>query len=196
MDKERLEKQIKFIIEADRLKNIQRQTLLIDKSRRETVPEHSWHIALMAMVLKEYAGEDVDIDRVIKMLLVHDLVEIYAGDTFAYDEVGNAGKKEREQIAADRLFGMVDKDQAEEFRSLWEEFDKMQTPDALFAASLDRLQPFLNNCMTEGHTWGLGNVTSGMVYNRLEVIKKGIPELWEFVENLIKDCVQKQYLKP
>lgn len=196
MDKGRLDKQIKFIIEADKLKNVQRQTLLIDKSRRETVPEHSWHIALMAMVLKEYADEKVNIDRVIKMLLVHDLVEIYAGDTFAYDKAGNAGKKEREIEAADRLFSMIDKDQAEEFRTLWEELDKMQTPDAVFAASLDRLQPFLNNCLTEGHTWGLGNVTSDMVYERLGVIKEGIPQLWEFAENLIKECVRKQYLKP
>nr|MBQ4318655.1 HD domain-containing protein [Clostridia bacterium] len=191
MSKERLEKQLKFIIELDKMKAVYRQTILVDKSREETDAEHSWHIAVMAMLLREYASPEVDIDRVIRMTLVHDLIEIYAGDTFAYDDGGNSTKEERERQAADKLFAMIDADQAAEFRALWEEFDAMETPDSMFAAAVDRLQPLINNHMTNGHTWVKHGVKSESVYKRMEPIKKAMPELWCFVEHAVQNGLDK-----
>ncbi|OJU14358.1 MAG: hypothetical protein BGN88_05630, partial [Clostridiales bacterium 43-6] len=157
---EKLQKQMEFLTEADKMKTIFRQTLVMDKSRRENDAEHSWHFALMALTLAEYAASDeVDINRVLKMALLHDLIEIYAGDTFAYDSTGNTDKEAREQAAADKLFALLPPEQAKEFRSLWEEFDEMETPDALYAASIDRLQPLLSNFNTEGHTWVKYHIT-------------------------------------
>ncbi len=153
MINERLLKDIEFIVELDKMKSILRQTSLIDKSKRENDAEHSWHISVMAMLLSEYANEEVDIFKVIKMLLVHDLVEIYAGDTFCYDVEGNKSKKDRELKAADIIFGILEEDKGKEMRSLWEEFEEMETKEALFAASMDRLQPFLNNYYSDGGTW-------------------------------------------
>lgn len=191
----RLEKQIRFLVEVDKMKNVLRQTLLVDKSRRENDAEHSWHFALMAMILFEHTDQSkVDLYRVLKMALVHDLIEIYAGDTFAYDDVGNESKTERENAAADRLFSMLPEDQALEIRNLWEEFDRMDTPDSQYAAAIDRLQPFINNYLTEGHTWKLGNVTSGKVYKRMDMVRHGAPELWGFVEFVINDSIAKGYL--
>ena len=193
---DRLNKQIHFLIEVDKMKNVLRQTLLIDKSRRENDAEHSWHFALMAMILYEYADQTkVNLDRVIKMALVHDLVEIYAGDTFAYDDVGNESKREREQSAADRLFALLPSDQSIEIRNLWEEFDAGETSDSQYAAAIDHLQPFISNYMTEGHTWKIGNVTSDRVYKRMGMVKKGTPELWPFVVSLIDASIEKGYLK-
>ena len=188
---ERLKKQLDFIIELDKMKSVYRQTILIDRSREETDAEHSWHIAVMALLLREYAAADVDIDRVVRMTLVHDLIEIYAGDTFAYDTGGNSTKEERERQAADKLFAMIDDDQAAEYRALWEEFDAMETPDAMFAAAVDRLQPLINNHMTDGHTWVKHGVKSDSVYKRMEPIKKAMPELWEFVENAVNNGLEK-----
>ena len=140
MEETRLQKQLRFLVEVDQMKNVLRQTLLVDKSRRENDAEHSWHFALMAMLLSEYAdGSKVDFYRVLRMALVHDLIEVYAGDTFAYDKKGNEDKEEREKKAADKLFGMLPEDQGKEIRDLWEEFDQMETPDAQYAASIDRL---------------------------------------------------------
>lgn len=192
----RLNKQIKFLIEIDKMKNVLRQTLLTDKSRRENDAEHSWHFATMAMILYEYADQSkVDLYRVLKMALIHDLVEIYAGDTFAYDISGNETKKEREDLAAEKLFSMLPEDQGKEIRDLWEEFDDMQTPDSKYASAIDRLQPFINNYVTEGHTWKLGNVTSNMVYKRMDMIREAAPELWPFVENIIDMSIEKGYLQ-
>ena len=147
----KLEKQLQFLIEVDKMKTILRQTLLVDKTRRENDAEHSWHFALMAIILYEYADQGkVSLYRVLKMALVHDLIEIYAGDTFAYDDAGNATKEQRETEAADKLFGILPSGQGEELRALWEEFDRMETPDAMYAAALDLLQPFINNYLTEG----------------------------------------------
>ena len=193
---DKLKGQLKFLIEADKMKSVFRQTILADKSREETDAEHSWHFALMAMTLFEYAGFDgVDINRVIKMALVHDLIEIYAGDTFAYDVKGNENKAEREKEAADRLFSMLSSEQEAEYRALWEEFDRMDTPDSMYAAAVDRFQPLLNNYHTEGHTWVKHGVTIDQVYQRMAPIKTALPQLWEFVEYVISDSCKKGYIK-
>jgi putative hydrolase of HD superfamily len=193
--KEKLKKQLDFLIEIDKMKNILRQTLLMDKSRQENDAEHSWHFALMALTLFEYNRlENVDINRVIKMALLHDLVEIYAGDTFAYDVKGNEGKDAREAESADRLFAMLPDEQSVEFRSLWEEFDKMETPDAIYASAIDRLEPFISNYKTDGYTWVLHKVSVENVYRRMEPIRLVLPEVWEFVEAVIKDSCEKGYI--
>ena len=191
---DRLKKQLEFILEIDKMKKILRQTILTDYSRQENDAEHSWHISVMAMVLAEYADESVDISRVIRMTLVHDLIEIYAGDTFAYDVAGNQDKKARENVAADRLFAMLPADQGSEIRNLWEEFDRMESPDAIFAAALDRLQPLLHNFVTEGHTWKR-RVTSEQVRKRMAVIEKANPRLFEVVNTVIDESLEKGYLK-
>ncbi|MCI8497173.1 MAG: HD domain-containing protein [Clostridiales bacterium] len=196
MDRERIQKQLQFLIEADKMKTILRQTMLTDKSRRENDAEHSWHFALTAMVLFEYAhSPEVDQLRVLRMALVHDLVEIYAGDTFLYDDKANEDKEERERAAADRLFGMLPQDQGAEYRALWEEFDAAQTADAVYAGAIDRIQPLLNNYMVQGYTWKKGNVHSGQVLERMQPIKKGIPEVWPVIEFIIEDSVKKGYLQ-
>lgn len=196
MENSRFEKQLEFLIKADKLKNVLRQTVLVDESRQETVAEHSWHFALTAATLLEYSNfPKIDILKVLKMALVHDLVEVYAGDTFAYDEAGYADKEEREKEAADRIFGLLPEEQAAEFRGLWEEFEAMKTPEAVYAAAVDRLQPFINNYMTRGHTWRLHKVTSDKVYRRMEVVKQAMPELWGFVDEVIRDSIKKGYIK-
>ena len=196
MDVNRLEQQMCFLVEVDKMKSVYRRTILIDKTRRESDAEHSWHFALMAMLLAEYADpEKVDCARVIRMALVHDLIEIYAGDTFAYDVQGNQDKRQRETEAADKLFALLPEDQAAEIRALWEEFDTMETPDAQYAAAIDRLQPFLNNYLTQGHTWGLGGVKSAQVYERMDPIRVALPEVWPFVDKMIQESIEKGYLE-
>lgn len=194
MDK-KLNKQLKFILEVDKMKNILRQTLLMDKSRQENDAEHSWHFALIAFILSEYAPENVNIDRVIKMALVHDLVEVYAGDTFAYDEKGNEDKLLREKEAADKLFGILPEEQGKELHRLWEEFDAMETPDSIYACAIDRLQPFLSNYITNGHTWVLYNITSDKVYARMDLIRTTIPKVWPIIVDMIEDSIEKGFLK-
>lgn len=197
MNLERLDQQLTFLLEVDKMKTVLRQTLLTDKSRRENDAEHSWHFALMAMTLYEYAASpDVDLFRVLKMALVHDLVEVYAGDTFAYDVAGNQDKEQREKEAADRLFGLLPADQGRQYRDLWEEFDAMQTPDAIFASAIDRLQPFMNNYKTDGHTWKLGNVNRAQVYARMDKVREGLPALWPLVERIIAEAVEKGQIRP
>lgn len=191
---ERLCRQLVFISEVDKIKQVLRRTLITDSSRRENDAEHSWHLALMAVLLEEYAVEPVDMERVLKMVVIHDLVEIYAGDTFAFDSIGKQGQAEREIQAADRLFALLPSDQAEKLRPLWEEFDRMDTADSRFAASLDRIQPFIHNVLTDGHTWKLGNVTKEQVYFRLELIKTGLPRLWPWVEKQIQIGIQKGWI--
>lgn len=193
MDNEKLRKQIDFIVEIDKMKNIFRQTSLIDKSRRENDAEHSWHIAIMAMILSKYADKDIDECKVIKMLLVHDLIEIYAGDTFCYDEIGNLDKKERENNAADKLFSMLS-EEGQEMRELWEEFEEMETENAIFAASMDRLQPMLQNYFSDGGTWKKFNISKEQVYERISPVKKASKELWKFVEYMVEDSYEKGYI--
>lgn len=196
METSRFEQQMRFLAEIDQMKNVMRQTLLADGSRRESDAEHSWHLAMYAMLLSEYAPEPVDVSRVVRMVLVHDLIEIYAGDTFCYDAEGNKDKAAREKAAADKLYAMLPEEQAAEYRALWEEFDRMDTPDSRFAAALDRVQPIVNNYLTEGHTWKLGQVTSAQVYERMAPVKNGFPKAWEVVEWIIKNSMEKGFLKP
>ncbi|MBD2609648.1 HD domain-containing protein [Scytonema hofmannii FACHB-248] len=195
MQTNRLTQQIQFIIEIDKLKLILRQTLLTDASRRENSAEHSWHLALMAIVLAEYAPSGVDQLRAIKMLLIHDLVEIDAGDTFCYDVQANEDKAAKEAQAALRLFGLLPVEQAEEMRSLWEEFEARKTPTAKFAAALDRIQPMLHNQQTQGGTWRIHGITRDKVMKRMAPVETGTPELWFFIQQLIDDCVMAGYLQ-
>lgn len=190
----RLDQQLKFTAEIDKMTSILRRTMLIDGSRRENDAEHSWHIAVMALLFSEYTIEPVDVSRAVKMCVVHDLIEIYAGDTFAYDVKGNQDKAQREQAAADKLFAMLPSEQGNEIRSLWEEFDAMQTPDAKYAACMDRLQPFLHNTLTNGHTWVEGQTNSGMVKKRMNIIKDFMPQIYDWVEQNISNAIQKGWL--
>jgi len=169
-------------------------TLVSETRRRENDAEHSWHLAMMALLLEEYAVRPVDIAHVIKMSLVHDLVEIYAGDTFAYDIKGNIDKEERENKAADLLFSILPKDQEELMFSLWREFDAMQTDNSLFANALDRLQPFLSNVMTEGHTWKIGHVTKEKILWRMDPIRIATPALWQYLLDMIDELEKKGYI--
>jgi len=182
-------------VEIDKLKGVVRQTLLTDGSRQEDSAEHSWHLAVMAMVLSEYAKEEeIDIFRVLKMILVHDVVEIDAGDTYCYDEDGNEGKLEREEQAAERIFGLLPREQSAEFRALWEEFESRETAEARFAAALDRLQPLLNNYRTRGRMWQKHGIRSSQVVLRNQPIDDGAPDLWEYAANMIRDAVSKGWL--
>ena len=176
------------------MKSIFRHTILTDRTRRENDAEHSFHIATMAVVLREHSVfPDVDLERVMKMLLVHDLVEIDAGDTFAYDDGGNETKALREERAAARIYGLLPEDQGTELVALWREFDAAETHDALFAAALDRLQPMLNNLHTDGHTWRESGVTLEKVRKRAEPIERAIPSVyavvWPQIEAMIGEIL-------
>ncbi|HEX7064017.1 MAG TPA: HD domain-containing protein [Bacillales bacterium] len=197
MNKDQFTKQIEFIIEIDKLKNIYRQTILMDGSRRENDAEHSWHLAMMAMLLSDYANErGLDLLHTMKMVLIHDLVEIDAGDTFAYDEKGYKDKDEREQQAANRLFQLLPEEQAGEIYGLWREFENCSTPEARFAVALDRFQPLLHNYYTEGASWKKHGIKSSQVLERNKQIAEGSKDLWAFAEELIRNAVEKGYLEP
>ncbi len=191
----KLEKDIEFIKELDKMKSIERMTSLIGKDKRENDAEHSWHIAVMAMVLEEYVDGDLDLFKVIKMVLVHDLVEIYAGDTFAYDEVGYEDKLERETLAAEKIFGMLSPKKGQELRSYWEEFEAMETREALFANSVDRLQPILNNFYNNGGTWVKYNISREKVLKRIAPIKEVSKDLYAYAEGLVNESVKLGYLE-
>ncbi|MEL7564479.1 MAG: HD domain-containing protein [Dehalobacterium sp.] len=198
MEYERLKRQIQFIMEIDKLKHILRQTLLIDGSRRENDAEHSWHIAVMAVLLSEYSSlKEIDVLRVIKLVLVHDLVEIDAGDVYCYDQgVNQDSVKQQEKNAAVRLFNLLPEDQAEEFFGLWEEFEKRITPEARFAASLDRLQPLLHDYNTKGVMWKRNHVKGEQVMVRNKVIADGSEILWEYAKGIIESSVENGFLQP
>ena len=192
MDKEeRLRRQFDFLVKLDAMKSIERRSPIYSCERRENDAEHSWHTAVMAMVFAEYAPEGADAGRAAQMLLVHDLIEIYAGDTFAYDPQANLDKAKREQEAADRLYAILPAEQGTDLRGMWEEFDAMETPDAKYAAALDRIQPLLANWFSGGLTWREGNVHSSQVYERMDPIREGAPELWKAVEYIIEESVKK-----
>lgn len=195
MISERLLKDIEFIVEVDKMKTILRQTSVIGVEQREDDAQHSWHISLMAIVLQEYANEEIDIIKVIKMLLTHDLVELYAGDTFCYDVKGNSDKKERELKAADKIYGMLDKDKGEELRAIWDEFEEMKTPEALFAASMDRIQPMLSNYHNNGGTWKKYNVEKENIYKRISPVERSSDKLWELMKHIIEDSEKKGFIK-
>lgn len=192
----RLDRQLLFSAEIDKMTAVMRRTMLLDKSRRENDAEHSWHIAVMAMLFSEYAREPVDLGRVVQMCVVHDLIEIIAGDTFAYDAAGNADKAERERAAADRLFRDLPEEQGQLLRCLWEEFDAMETPDARYAACMDRLQPFFHNTLTEGFTWAESGADRGMVEERMAIVRDFMPEVYSWMEKSMDAAVEKGWLKP
>lgn len=189
-----LEQQINFLIEIDKLKNIERKTKIISGSRLENDAEHSWHLAMMAIILHKQANQDIDLFKVIKMLLVHDLVEIDAGDTFAYDTKGQMDKYEREIQAAKRLFGLLPEEQGNELMELWIEFENKESDEAKFAASLDRLQPLIHNHLNQGDTWRKYNITSDQVLNRNREIANGSESLWEYAEHIINKSVEEGIL--
>lgn len=191
---DRLARQIAFIVEIDKLKQVLRQNLVTDRSRRENAAEHSWHLAMMTLTLSEHAAPAVDPLRVLKMLLIHDLVEIDAGDTFLYDTVAASGQAAREAAAAERLYALLPIDQAAELVALWREFDSGDGPDARFARALDQLQPVLLNYHTEGGSWRAHAVRGADVLARKRVIEQGSPSLWRFAEALIQDSIAKGWL--
>jgi putative hydrolases of HD superfamily len=193
---ERLHRQLDFLLEIDRLKEIVRQSYICRGLRRENSSEHSWHLAVMAVVLAEHARTPVDIARVVKMALVHDLVEIDAGDTFCYDDAANSSKAGREAAAADRIFSLLPDDQGRELRGLWEEFEARQSPEARFAAALDRLMPLLHNYHSRGKTWQEHGVPAAKVLERNRHMEEGSPELWAVAKALIEDAVRQGFLKP
>lgn len=191
---ERLAKQLEFVLEIDRLKAILRRTRIADGSRRENSAEHSWHLAMMAMTLAEHAPVGTDVARAIEMLLVHDLVEIDAGDTFAYDSDANLDREEREVRAAERVFGLLPAEQGARFRALWDEFEGGASPEARYAVALDRLQPFLLNARAEGGTWRTHAVRLAQVRRRMEPIRHAMPEVWPVVERSLAEAVERGWL--
>jgi 5'-deoxynucleotidase YfbR-like HD superfamily hydrolase len=192
---ERLWRQVEFIAEIDKLKSVERRTTLIDRSRQENSAEHSWHIALMAVLLSEHSRDGVDLLRVVKMLLVHDLVEIDAGDTFCYDAAANEDKEERERAAAERLFALPPADQGAELWALWEEFEARETAEARFATALDRMQPILQNLRSDGASWQVHGIRQHQVLERNRPIEDGSPTLWEHVSRLLDEAVERGILE-
>ena len=192
---ERLAKQLAFLMEADKLKTILRRNRVVsDETRRENDAEHMYHFALMVMVLGEYANTPIDLLRVLKMVLIHDVVEIDAGDTFVYDLAAQEGKRGREERAADRIFGLLPDDQRAEMRALWEEFEAEETAEARFAAAIDRLQPLLCNYYTQGGAWKEYGVTAPQVFARNGKIARGSEELWECVCGMLSDAAARGYI--
>lgn len=186
MSKDRLTAQFAFLIEVDKLKSVLRASSLCDRSRLENSAEHSWHIALYALVLAEHANRPIRIDRVIKMLLIHDIVEIDAGDNPIHGNHDTSKIEAIERAAADRLFGLLPADQAAGFRSLWEEFEAAETDDAIFAKSIDRVQPVVHNLETDGGTWPDFNVTHAQLESRVGVkVRRGAPAIWQFLTSRI-----------
>lgn len=196
MDQERIEKQFSFIREIDREKFIGRQTYLSDGERKENDAEHAWHMAIMTVLLSEYANEKIDVLRTVTMLLIHDIVEIDAGDTYAYDEEGKKTQKERERKAAERLYGLLPSDQGEKLKSLWEEFEACATPEARFARCMDNLQPMMLNAVTDGKAWVEHQVELSQILDRNQNTHTGSEILWEYArKNWIDPNVEKGTIK-
>ncbi|MEE1262958.1 HD domain-containing protein [Ruminococcus sp.] len=188
----RMERQFRFALEADKEKRIGRQTYISNGEEKENDAEHAWHAALMAILLAEYANEPIDVLRTVTMLLIHDMVEIDAGDTYAYDEAAKQTQREREEKAADRIFGMLPGDQRDELRALWEEFEAAQTPEAKFARTMDNIQPAMLNCATGGRAWREKGVKLSQIINRNKITPEGSKELWEYsLNNFIMPNVEK-----
>lgn len=185
-DTSRIGRQLAFIVEIDRLKGVLRQTSLVDASRRENTAEHSWHLATMAVVLAEHIPPGIDVMRVVRMLLVHDLVEIDAGDTFAYDSAANVDRLARERRAAERIFGLLPPEQGAELAALWEEFEARESDDARVAVAFDRLQPLLINHHGGGGSWREHGVSRAQVMQRMDPIRLALPGLWPTVLALIE----------
>ncbi len=192
---ERLKKQMDFLLEVDKLKFITRQTYLSDGKRKENDAEHSWHLALMAVLLQEYSNQKVDLAKVITMVLIHDIVEIDAGDTYAYDAEGNKSKRRREEKAADRLFGMLPEDQGRKFRELWEEFEAYETSEAKFAHVCDNVQPLMLNNATDGLAWREHQVKKSQVLNRNRRVGEGSEIMRAYIEEILNKNVESGNLK-
>ncbi len=193
MAEDRLVRQIEFILEIDKLKGVLRRTYL-PAGRRENSAEHSWHLAMAALVLAEHARQKVNIARVVHMLLVHDIVEVDAGDTFLYDEAAQEQKADRERQAAERIFNLLPADQADWVRGLWDEYEQQQTPEARFAYAVDRFQPILLNYTCRGRMWREHGVTASRVRARNRPIEAGSVPLWEHAQSLIEDAVRQGFL--
>ena len=191
----RLEQQVNFIVEIDKVKNIFRQTYLADANRKENDAEHSWHLAISAFLLKEHVKEDVDLLKTILMVLIHDLVEIDAGDTYAYDDVGAQTKREREEKGAERIFGMLPEDQGTYFRELWEEFEAYESADAKFAHLLDNFQPLLLNDASNGKSWEEHGVKKSQIYKRNEKMEETSVPVWEYMKALIQKHIEHGHVK-
>lgn len=215
MENERLKKQLEFLLTLDKLKNVYRQTYILcddlpqgskefddnfkEKKplpRRENDAEHSFSLAIAAAVLSEYSNEPVDITKVMKMVLVHDAVEIYAGDTYCYDDEGAKTKKERENAAAEKVFGMLPEEQGREYRELWDEFERNDTPEARFSNAMDRIQPLLLNYSREGYSWKEHGVSSAQVRKRFDTVKGGSAELGRMVDDLLDKAIENGFLMP
>jgi putative hydrolase of HD superfamily len=194
MPPDRLNRQLAFLVECDRLKDIVRQTLNAHSGRRENAAEHSWAVCLFVMTLAEHSNATIDVLRVMKMLLIHDIVEIDAGDTFAYDTTRLVDQHEREAAAATRIFGLLPDDQAAEFRALWDEFEARQTPDSTFAHAIDRCQSMLLNCVSRGVTWRRHNVTLEQIRARNAPIGDGAAALWNHMSGLLDEIVRDGHL--
>jgi putative hydrolase of HD superfamily len=192
----RLRQQLTFLVEVDRLKTVLRQSPLAAADRRENDAEHSWHLAMLVVVLSEYADEPIDIKRTLELVLLHDLVEIYAGDTPLYDSELSVGQADRESDSADALFALLPTDQAERFRSLWDEFEARQTPEARFAKAMDRLQPLMLNWMARGGTWQTPGVTADDVRSRKAVIGNASSALWTAGLELIDEGERRGWSRP
>ena len=195
MEKKRLEKQIDFILEADKEKNIFRQTHLSGNGRRENDAEHAWHMAIMVYLLKEYANEEIDAAKAMMMALIHDIVEIDAGDTYAYDLKGLETQKVREEQAAERIFGLLPDDQGEELKSLFEEFEAGESPEARFVRSMDNFQPLLLNDSNDGSDWREHGIRKKQIMNRHMKTKLGSNIIWERAEKIIEENVRKGNIK-
>ncbi|WP_075603234.1 HD domain-containing protein [Saccharicrinis aurantiacus] len=192
----RLMKQLQFIAEIDKVKQIIRQTLLLDKSRQENDAEHSWHMAMAVFILHEHANEtDIDLVKSVKMALIHDIVEIDAGDVFAYDTAGHHNKFENELKASERIFGLLPDDQAAEYKQLWLEFEKGETNEAKFVGAIDKFMPIYHNYLTEGQQWHKHGVTSEMVLKRNQPLQQGSDILWARVNEFIEECKEKGILE-
>ena len=186
--------QIEFIREIDKLKYIFRKTKLINSDWPENDAEHSWHLAMMAIVLAGHANEPIDLEKVMKMVLIHDIVEIDSGDVFVYDTTKSHDNFDEELKAARRIFGILPKEQAEEFLNIWIEFEEMKTPESKFARALDRLEPLLQNASNNGGTWREFDVKYDKVIEKKKVIKDGSEKIWEFAKQLIDESVEKGIL--
>lgn len=196
MDMERLQKQFQFCEEIDKEKFIGRQNYLTDGSRKENDAEHAWHMAIMTLLLSEYSNEEIDVLKTVSMLLIHDLVEIDAGDTFAYDEEAKKTQRQRELVAADRIFGLLPEDQAVKFRSLWDEFEECKTPEARFARTMDNIQPAMLNSASDGKSWKEKGVRLSQILDRNKNTAEGSKVLWEYsYQHFIQLNVEKGKIK-
>ena len=190
-----LQEQINFIMETDKLKRVIRRNYNADGSRLENTAEHSWQISLMALSLVGHANEKVDTCKVVKMLLIHDLVEIDAGDTYLYGDGNTTEKEQKEQQAAERIFGILPKEQGREYLAIWEEFEARESPEARFAKAIDRLMPILNNFYSEGRSWKENQISREQVIDKCKGIADGSSELWDFALQLINEAREKHYLR-